>query len=62
MENQSVWVIDPLDGTSSYINYDVESAQFLDDGFTVNIARLEKRNIYNLMGLLLQNGNRFWNN
>lgn len=53
MENESVWVIDPLDGTSSYINYDVESLQFLDDGFTVNIARLEKRNIFNPDGSII---------
>lgn len=43
IELDAIWVVDPLDGTSSYINYDVERGEFVDDGFTVNIARLEKR-------------------
>jgi 3'(2'), 5'-bisphosphate nucleotidase len=52
----AIWVIDPLDGTSSYINYDVESASYLDNGFTVNIARLEKRNKYQPDGSIVT----FW--
>ena len=47
MEYAAIWVVDPLDGTSSYINYDEEACEFLDDGFTVNIARLEQRRFPN---------------
>ena len=38
----AIWVIDPLDGTSSYINN--------DDGFTINIGRLERRFEKNING------------
>lgn len=50
MEYAAIWVVDPLDGTSSYINYDEEACGFLDDGFTVNIGRLEQRRIPNKDG------------
>jgi 3'(2'), 5'-bisphosphate nucleotidase len=42
----AIWVIDPLDGTKSYISYDSEKGVFTDDGFTINLARLELQPVY----------------